>query len=413
MWKRVVGVVAVLILLIPVFSPNPVSASDQSGGLVILTTDNDADMAVAYSVASLLGARVIVSPWGTYDPKVSAEVLSANPGRVIIIGGPVAVPDDYTEDLSNFEIPYERWYGETRYETNLQVIEHLKDEFPGVLGSVDTVVVVNGRDVLALKSYADGVMLGADGSSLLVLTDSGRVGDTIRALGELRGVRKIVYMGTAGKGKPLFPLNEEWLTDFAKGRFGSNVTVEEKTERPGPIELKELLTRVENKTTEARKLLDGLQVPLAREKLSIAEELETMAERAYAAGDYYRAYELAMKASWDVDFTIARAYREMMTVYQGSAVLMLRRKLARLETMAEFLAKRGYNVSGVNELIQQALQALNRGDYQLVLTDLLPQIRSELAMGVRMGKHSHPVHGGVNSGGTGGGNSHGGRGGRG
>ncbi|WP_297521186.1 hypothetical protein [Thermococcus sp.] len=400
--------ILVLMMLTPVLNSKPyVGATDS--GLVILTTDNEADMAVAYSVGSLLNAPVIVSPWGTYDPRVSAEILSADPERVIIIGGPVAVPDDYTDDLQGFGIPYERWYGETRYETNLQVVEHLREEFPGVLSNVGTVVVINGRDALALKSYAEGAMLGTEGRSLLVLTDSGRVEETMKALGELGKVERLVYIGTSKNGKPLFPLNEEWLSDFARGRFG-NLTIEMRAGTPGPIELGEFLKKVGNKTREAQALLDGLQIPSARGKLKAAKELEIMAESAYASGDYYRAYELAMKANWDVDFAIARAYRETMTIYQGSATLMLRRKLAKLETIAEFLKGEGYNVSEVEDLIQRALNALNKGNYQMVLNDLLPQIRKDLAVRARMGrKVAHGKYNGPSKS-PGGEKSHGGRG---
>ena len=397
----------ILIMLTPVLNSVPYARAT-GGGLVILTTDNEADLAVAYSVGSLLNAPVIVSPWGTYDPKVSAEILSADPERVIIIGGPVAVPDDYTDDLNGFGITYERWYGETRYETNLQVVEHLREEFPGVLGNVGTVVVVNGRDGLALKSYAEGVMLGTQGRSLLVLTDSGRVEETMKALGGLGKVERLVYIGTSKNGKPLFPLNEEWLSAFVKGRFG-NVAIEDRTTPPGPVELGELLKEVENRTEEAEKLLDGLQIPSARARLEKAKEMLAAAENAYSAGDYTKAYEFAMKANWEADFVIARAYRETMTVYQGSAALMLKRKIIRLQVMVEFLKSEGYDVSEVEALIQRALDALNRGYYQDVLRNLLPQIRRELGMRVHMG-HERPREG--NGTAEGPGTGHGGRGGR-
>lgn len=397
----------VFILLTPLLNSVPY-ASAADGVLVILTTDNEADLAVAYSVGSLLNARVIVSPWGTYDPRVSAEILSAGPGRVIIIGGPVAIPDDYTDDLEGFGIPYERWYGETRYETNLQVVEHLAEEFSGVLGDIGTVVVINGRDGLALKSYTEGVMLGTGVRSLLILTDSGKVEETMKALGELGKVERLVYLGTADGGKPLFPLNEKWLSAFVRGRFG-NVSIEDRVFPPGPVELGELLREVENRTGEAEKLLDGLQIPSARERLEKAKGMLETAKNAYSAGDYTKAYEFAMKASWNADFVIAQAYKETMTIYQGSAALMLRRKLMRLQIMVEFLKSEGYDVSEVETLIQRALDALNRGDYQDVLQNLLPQIKQELSMRAYM-EPGQPHEGNGTAEGPGAG--HGGRGGK-
>ncbi len=412
MWRWIIVGFIMFIMFTPVLgSQTYVGAT--SDGLVILTTNNEADLAVAYNVAALLNAKVIVSPWGTYDPKVSAEILSARPDRVIIIGGPVAVPEDYTADLSGFGISYERWYGETRYGTNLQVVEHLREEFPEVLNDVRTVVVINGRDGLALKSYTDELLIGTGAPSLLILTGSGKVEETMKALDELGKIEKLVYLGTTKNGKPLLPLNKEWLSDFARGRFGSQLAVEEKAISPGPIELGELIEEVSNKTSEAGKLLDGLQIPSARKRLQDAKSFLKMAMDAYSLGDYYRAYEMIMRASWNADFVIASAYREMMTVYQGSAALMLRRKLTRFQVMVEFLKMQGYNVSDAEALLQQALNALNQGNYSEVLNDLLPQIKRELAMEVRMGRVKlRHAENGVPSGSNGHGSSHGGRNGR-
>lgn len=177
-----------------------------SGGmkLVILVSDNEADSAVAQNVADLLGgAQLIVSPWGgTYDPAASAEILSIDPDRVIIIGPPVAVPEEYTEDLEEFGIPYERWYGETRYETNLAVIEGgLRDEFPAVFGEIKTVVLSNGRDVLAMEKYLEAMKLDPQGfeggKPILVLTDEGgKENLTMAALEGFRGIVEVRYLAT-------------------------------------------------------------------------------------------------------------------------------------------------------------------------------------------------------------------------
>ncbi|ASJ09617.1 hypothetical protein A3L11_10385 [Thermococcus siculi] len=357
-----------------------VSASDQD--IVILVTDNEADLAMAYSVAGILDADVVVSPWGTYDPAVSAEILSRGAEMVIIIGGPVAVPDDYTSDFSDFGIPYERWYGETRYETNLAVIEGLKTEFPEAFARIEVVMVANGRDGLALREYIEAVKigpLGAYGTPMILLTDSGRADETLEALGQFTILKGLVYMGTFEGDEPMFPLNRDWMSDFARGRFGEGVTIEEKATSPGLRDTREVLLAVQNKTERAEELLDGLQIPAARMKLESAKGLIEQAWSEYRAGNYGKAYRLAMVASGDADFVIARAYREIMTIYQGSAKMRLERRLFQFGVMLKVLESNGYDVSDIEALLQQAREALNRGDYSRVLNDLIPQIKMKLA----------------------------------
>ncbi|QDA31858.1 hypothetical protein FH039_09945 [Thermococcus indicus] len=349
--------------------------------IVILVTDNEADEALAYSVASLLGARVIVSPWGTYSPEVSAEILSEEPGRVIIIGGPVAIPEDYTGDLDDFGIPYERWYGETRYETNLAVIDGLKKEFPEVFEGIETVVIANGRDGLALREYIRTVKIGPSGTHgrLIILTDDGKTNETLEALAKFSGLREVVYMTTSDGRGPLFPLDRERVLEFARERFGNDIGTEEKATSPGPRDTLEVLTAVQNKTDRAEKLLDGLQIPAARRKLEAARGLLEEAWSAYNAGDYSGAYLLAIRAGGEADFVIARTYVEIRTVYQGSAAVRLQRRLSQLEVMVTVLREKGYDVDEIESLLQQAEDALKRGDYSEVINDLIPRIKEMLA----------------------------------
>ncbi|AFL95797.1 hypothetical protein CL1_1600 [Thermococcus cleftensis] len=354
-------------------------ASGAESGIVILVTDNEADLAVAKGAAELLGAEVVVSPWGTYSPEVSAEILSAAPGMVIIIGGPVALPEDYTGDLKDFGIPYERWYGETRYGTNLAVIQGLAREFPEVLRDVSTVVVANGRDALALREYANSITAGTGEKPLLVLTDEGKTNETLEALSRLTEIRKIRYIATEDDGRPMFPLNKGAIQGFVREHFGGNVSVEERTSPPGPRDALIQLAVAENRTTRAEELLDGLQIPQARERLEKARGLLQKAREAYGAGDYVEAYALSVRASGEADFVIARAYSEVRTIYQGSAKIKLQVQLSQLEAMLKVLKARGYDVSEAEELLQEARGALERGDYSYLINDLIPMIKEKIA----------------------------------
>lgn len=373
-----IGLIFVL-ATIPGGSIDYASASDPD--IVILVTDNEADSALAYSIAALLDARVIVSPWGTYSPEVSTEILSEAPGMVIIIGGPVAIPEEYTADLEDFGIPYERWYGETRYETNLDVVEKLKEKFPEAFEAIEAVVIANGRDGLALKEYARMAKLRSSEArgKLILLTDEGKVNETLEGLAKFSRVKEVVYMTTSDVKGPLFPLNQEKVLGFARKRFGEGIGVEERNVSPGAPDALEVLTAVQNKMERVEKLLDGLQIPAARRKLETSKALLEEAWSAYNAGDYTKAYLLAMRAAGEADFVIAKTYSELRTVYQGSAAVRLQRRLSQLEAMVNLLRAKGYDVSEIESLLQQAKDALQRGDYSVVINDLIPQIKETLA----------------------------------
>ncbi len=351
--------------------------------LVILVSDNEADMAIAQNVADLLGAQLIVSPWGTYDPAASAEILSIDPDRVIIIGGPVAVPEEYTGDLEEFGIPYERWYGETRYETNLVVIQALKDEFPDVFDGIKTVVIANGRDALAIEGYLETMKLRPyefKGEPILILTDEGRENLTIAALGRFSNIAEVKYAATySGREEPMFPLNRKELEGWMRSHFPG---YEEGSLAQSPTrdDVYSLLINVQNKTDRAEGLLDGLQIPVARKKLEGAKSALSAAWDAYNSGEYSRAYQLAMVASFNADFVISRAYSEMRTVYQGSVKMQLELEIHQLEVMVRVLKRKGYDVGELESLLSQAREALSRGEYSILLNDLIPQIKNEMAM---------------------------------
>lgn len=369
-------VTLILVILMAGILPPAIAENPR---IVILVSDNEADMAVAHNVGELVGASVYVSPWGTYSPEVSAEILSSEPDKVIIIGGPVAVPEEYTKDFEEFGVPFERWYGDDRYGTNLAVVEALRTEFPEVFQRISVILITNGRDTAAIRNALEALLGELRGKALLLLTDSNREELTLSALKDFESVTEVRYVATMGsRGKPMFPLNEDVIGSFLRMRFGginSSRFVSDLTRE----ETYSILLEVENKTKRAEELLDGLQVTPARKRLESAKKSLEKAWEFYNRGDYTEAYTLAMKASFDADFVIAIAYGELRTVYQGSLKLQLQSKILQLEIMVEVLKKKGYDVSEVEALLQQAKEALNEGNYQLVLNDLIPRIKEEIA----------------------------------
>lgn len=112
----------------------------------ILVSDNEADLTLAQRLGEALNASVIVTPWGVYDPGVTAEIISTAPDKVLIIGGPAAVPRNYEDDLNEMEIGWVRIWGNDRYETNIQVLQYILENYPELLEGTK-IVIAHGRDI--------------------------------------------------------------------------------------------------------------------------------------------------------------------------------------------------------------------------------------------------------------------------
>ncbi len=379
------------IVLAPLASWHPVSASDSN--LVILVSDNEADYALARGVATLLGAKLVVAPWGNYNATVSAEVLTAGPDKVIIIGGPVAVVNEYTQDLNDFGIPYERLYGADRYGTNLAVVEYLKMEFPGQLSKIQGVVVVNGHDVLAMQHYLryySGVQLGK--GWLLVLTGPQHINETLDVFEMVGLPRNLTYIASVGENSlnPMFPIERKQLEEWFSAHFGGIPSVRIDRISPGSMgRTYEVLVDVQNRTRRAERYLDGLNLPDARKNLENARRYISRAWDAYNSGDSTEAYLLAVKAAFMADSVMLEVHRAMDTVFQGSPKLRLSTKLRWMREILDYLKTHGYDVSSLEALLSQAENALNAGQFETVLQEL-HQIKEKMPSSVRKG-HS-PWH---------------------
>ena len=147
-WKKGMALLFGLMLITAGLAFGGAEAAETSV-TVILVSDNEADSALAYYLANLTGAIVVMTAWGVYDANVTAEVMNYAPDQVIIIGGPDAVVEQYVSDLKDLNITVERWWGENRYRTNVAVIGNatlkLKVKFE------NSVVVVPGNDTGAIR----------------------------------------------------------------------------------------------------------------------------------------------------------------------------------------------------------------------------------------------------------------------
>lgn len=132
---------------------------------VILVSDNSADYATALQLAEALNATVITTEWGIYNESVVSEILNLSPDKVIVVGGPLAVVNNYTTELENNNIEVIRVGGQDRYQTNGLVLEQFKNQIRERFNN--TACVCHGFDEVALNESVSFIKNG----SLVVLTN--------------------------------------------------------------------------------------------------------------------------------------------------------------------------------------------------------------------------------------------------
>ena len=157
-----------LLLMVAVPLVSAVAVSTSSTSTVVLVSNNMADNSVALEVANALNATVITTEWGIYNESLIDDILALNPDKVIIIGGPLAVVENYTTALENAGITVERIGGSNRYETNANVTLRFQNQFRYAYGDNVTACVCHGFDDIALN---ETVELIKNGTCLILLTD--------------------------------------------------------------------------------------------------------------------------------------------------------------------------------------------------------------------------------------------------
>ena len=157
-----------LLLLMAIPLVSAVAIPSISATDVVLVSDNCADQCTALEVADALNATVITTEWGIYNESLIDEILALNPDKVIIIGGPLAVVENYTTALENVGITVERIGGSNRYETNANVTLRFQNQFRYAFGNNTTVCVCHGFDDIALN---ETMGLIKNGTCLVLLTN--------------------------------------------------------------------------------------------------------------------------------------------------------------------------------------------------------------------------------------------------
>jgi|GEM_PF-4797429 len=132
--KITLVVVALIFALIP-------AGFSQSTEIVIVVSDNSADLAVAHALASKANTKaVIVVKWGEklVTADITYEIKLAKPTKVIIIGGPVAVPQGIEEAIQNLGYSTTRAGGVDRFETAAIIADTFYGDFSKVAMALGT-----------------------------------------------------------------------------------------------------------------------------------------------------------------------------------------------------------------------------------------------------------------------------------
>ena len=322
----------------------------QVSSIVILVSDNEADSALAEELAEVLNATVVVTTWGVYNPNVTAEIMEKTPDKVIIIGGPDAVPKDYETELDELGISYVRWYGNTRYETNLDVLRKAIQEYPELFDNVK-VVIAHGRDIGAIKQARN-----IEGKKFILYVDN-NITNTTEVIGVLLKTRNVIILKSQLMNRTAEQIRERIRERVRDG----NITEENVTITPEMAW--EAIQLAINRTETAKEMLDNLPIPAAKIQIELAEEKIQIANESYSQGNYEKAYGQAIAAKAHAETVIRLAGKEWQKFIHASPKFQLNREVQRLEIKIKVLEKAGIDVTQIKGKLEAAKAAIQAGDY--------------------------------------------------
>lgn len=344
----------------------------QVSSIVILVSDNEADSALAEELAEVLNATVVVTTWGVYDPNVTAEIMEKTPDKVIIIGGPDAVPKDYETELDELGISYVRWYGNTRYETNLDVLRKAIQEYPELFDNVK-VVIAHGRDIGAIKQARN-----IEGKKFILYVDN-NITNTTEVIGVLLKTRNVIILKSQLMNRTAEQIRERIRERVRDG----NITEENVTITPEMAW--EAIQLAINRTETAKEMLDNLPIPAAKIQIELAEEKIQIANESYSQGNYEKAYGQAIAAKAHAETVIRLAGKEWQKFIHASPKFQLNREVQRLEIKIKVLEKAGIDVTQIKGKLEAAKAAIQAGDYDTA-RELIEDAKNMLREAFMQGK---------------------------
>ncbi|WP_048152265.1 cell wall-binding repeat-containing protein [Palaeococcus ferrophilus] len=347
MWKKVLASLFGVLLLagiVPLISAEENNTVDLS--MVILVSDNEADSALAEKIAESLNVSIVVTPWGVYDPNVTSEIASYAPDKVLIIGGPAAVPKLYEDDLVSLNISYARVWGKDRYGTNAQALEYLVKNYPELMKNVK-IVIAHGRDLGAIKDIENR------SNVFPIYVDNGHENQT-----DLLGIIKV--SGVVIIKTPISGNITERIRERVRERAENVTEVEENITAEVAWEAIEI---AQNKTALAESMVENATIPAAPKLLELAKKELDRALEAYNESNYGKAYGQAMAAKVHAEAVIRMSTEKFSEKFRNNLEVRAKVEIAKVERMVERFGEMGFNVTAANETLQQAKAAYDGGRY--------------------------------------------------
>mgnify|MGYP005857423355 CR=1 FL=1 len=97
--------------------------SAQEASIIILVSDNPADLAAANTLAEKINVKVVVTPWGNLSDEAVQKINASGAAEVYVVGGNVSIPDAEVK----IKIKVKRFAGEDRYHTSALVAGEWKN----------------------------------------------------------------------------------------------------------------------------------------------------------------------------------------------------------------------------------------------------------------------------------------------
>ncbi|RLF91220.1 cell wall-binding repeat-containing protein [Thermococci archaeon] len=338
--RKVLGILVSVLLVLSGIGVAQVSAETQS--LVILVSDNEADLTLAQKVGELLNATVVVTKWGMFNESVISQIVGLSPDIVLIIGGPLAVVSVYEDELENLGINVTRIGGRDRVETNQGLIEFLVENYPGLLLNNVTAAIAYGWD------YAAMLHLRNKGCIIPILVKNDTVNETI-----VKQFRNVEIVRSKFSERIMKKVKEK--VGIKVREVIANVTSEE---------AKEAIEVAQEKVALAESILGNVTNPSAERLVKLAKEKLELAKKAYEEGKYGEAFGLAVASRRLAEVVISYSTKEFERNMRMNHVMRLRLRIRLLERVMLRLEAGGANVSIEKDILEQAKMALKNGDVE-------------------------------------------------
>ncbi|WP_456394822.1 cell wall-binding repeat-containing protein [Thermococcus sp.] len=368
MGKKVLAILFGLLMVATSVTFSNVSAS--TSVTVILVSDNAADKAIAEYLANVTGAVVVTTTWGVYDPNVTAEIMSYAPNEVIIIGGPDAVVDESVADLEELGITVERWGGQNRYETNIQVMEKAMEKF-GL--KFNESVIVAGNDSLAIKN---ALQIAVQNRAMVLYVNKTT---NVTKLMERFQIMEAVAFGSPASKKLMEHVREQLRECNCTAReVQANITKET---------VLQLMTQVRERVRTIEEIANETNCTQLMQQVRVMEMTMEKANQALQAGNYTYAYQLMLELQVRTQFGLKAANGEMRKMLGNSEKMALEREMVKLQAQISVMERAGINVTEINALMEQLRVAIQNGQYEQA-RQLMNQIKAMVREAYQNGKEA-------------------------